>query len=52
MPVSMTNAVTPAPVALYVYELSSGRLRWSVRSMPHVAGDWVAVIETAVSAST
>ena len=37
MPVSMTYACTPAAEPA-VYELSSGRLGWSIRSRPHDAG--------------
>ena len=37
MPVSMMYAVTPAPVAVYVYVPLSGRARWSIRSRPQVA---------------
>ena len=41
MPVSMTYAVTPAPVAVYWYMPSSVRDRWSILSSPHVASVWV-----------
>jgi hypothetical protein len=38
MPVSMMYACTFDAVLLYVYALSSGRLRWSSRSRPYDGG--------------
>jgi hypothetical protein len=38
IPVSMMYAVTLPAVFGYVYELLSGRLRWSMRSSPHDGG--------------
>ena len=38
MPVSMTYAVTPKPVAVYEYDALSGRARWSMRSRPQLGG--------------
>ena len=42
MPVSRMYAVTPRPVGEYVYVPLSGRDRWSMRSRPQGALDWVA----------
>ena len=52
MPVSMMYAVTFDAVVEYVYELSSGRARWSIRYRPQVAGDWVADAVTTPSCWT
>jgi hypothetical protein len=35
MPVSITYAVMLDAVVLYVYVRDSGRLTWSIRSIPH-----------------
>src|SRR4051812_23835854 len=58
MPVSMTYAVTPAPVAVCAYRPSRGVERWSIRSRPQVtpvgagAGGLVGRACTTRSAST
>jgi hypothetical protein len=52
MPVSMTYALTPAPVAKYVNVVLSGRERWSMRSRPQGAFVWVVETDTVRSAST
>ena len=52
MPVSMMYTVTPVPSAPYVYVPLNGRARWSSRSMPHVAPDWVALTDMTWSCST
>src|SRR5262245_39345086 len=48
-PVSITYAVTPLPLAVYEYEPSTGRERWSIRSRPQVAGDCVSATWTTAS---
>jgi hypothetical protein len=52
MPVSMMYAFTPKPVGVYVYELLSGRSRWSTRSRPHGGALCVVVAVMTWSAST
>ena len=52
IPVSITYAVTPLPVAVYVYALSTGSERWSIRSRPQVAGVCVWDRRTTASCST
>ena len=50
---STTYTSTPDPVFGYVYELSSGNVRWSVRSRPHDgAGDTVALLPTFAERAT
>jgi hypothetical protein len=52
MPVSMMYAVTLLAVRGYVYVVLSGRARWSIRSRPQVAFDWVASSDTVWFCST
>lgn len=52
MPVSTTYAVTPCAVVAYVYEPSSGRSRWSIRSSGHGAGFCASLIRNSASGST
>ncbi len=52
IPVSITYALTPAPVASYVYVPSSGSSRWSIRSSPHVAFVCVSTAHARWSRST
>lgn len=37
----MMYAVAPVPSAFQLYVPDSGGVGWSMRSMPHVAPDWV-----------
>jgi hypothetical protein len=48
----MMYAFTFDAVVLYVYVFDSGRLRWSMRSMPQVAFGWVSLRRTIEFCST